>query len=296
MGTPGKLGPGSAVTSRHATQRLGVCVQPKTPLCFSFEPEPRELPAAALSETVVQNAIAAEFTSSFAKRGKKAASQPTVLETGAGSGPGFGLLRRAGDAERPEPVQGVLRVPLGAARAPRGGPRVLFRAGGPAAGFSFCSLSPPCHLSRQNRLSRSVVGRALACSAPFGRARPGCLRSAALGPGRIGPAAWQGGRPTRGGQWGVREVKRRLIRPFSISLCFPVTPALSALTPARVPWPVAQGRGSRARPRAVPSGRDSAAGPAWPRGSSARGGQDPRPTRVLAWEGEGCRVAQLGTL
>lgn len=163
--------------------------------------------------------------------------------------------------ERPGPLGGT-----------RGG---LFRAGGPAAGFSFCSLSPPCHLSRQNRLSRSVAGRALACSAPFGRAPPGSLQSAALGPGRIGPAAWRGGRPTRGGQWGVREVKRRLIRPFSVSLCFPVTPALSALTPARVPWPVARGRGSRARPRAVPSSRDSAAGPVRFRGSSTGGAGPP---------------------
>lgn len=151
----------------------------------------------------------------------------------------------------------------------------MFRAGGPAAGFSFCSLSPPCHLSRQNRLSRSVAGRALACSAPFGRAPPGSLQSAALGPGRIGPAAWRGRRLTRGGQWGVREVKRRLIRPFSVSLCFPVTPALSALTPARVPWLVAQGRGSRARPRAVPSSRDSAAGPVRLRGSSTGGAGPP---------------------
>lgn len=86
---------------------------------------------------------------------------------------------------------------------------------------------------------------------------------------------WWGGRLTAHGQWGVREVKWRLIRPFNLPLRGTVTPAVSALTPARVP----QGRlyGCSPQPgqgggRAGHSGR---VGPPFCQGSSVWDGMLP---------------------
>lgn len=63
-------------------------------------------------------------------------------------------------------------------------------------------------------------------------ANPGDFVVLGIEGGQDQPLYMWGGWLTRGRQWGVREVKRRLIRSFSVSLCVVVTPVLLALTPA----------------------------------------------------------------
>lgn len=185
-----------------------------------------------------------------ARAGRAAAAGLTPIHP-----PWLAALSLAGGSSSPVPP--LLGSDLSAARATRrrsDAEPVFVLAGARQAAAQQVPLKPSFEMQlqqdslpplrggeKQQQHSRpgasTALGLAARCTGTAlvrGRGSTPSVPAAASWPGRSGPAAWRGGRLTARGQWGVREVKRRLIRPFNVPLCGVVTPAMSALTLARV--------------------------------------------------------------
>lgn len=160
---------GSVATSLQPTLRCAVCIPAVNPLCFYWSRGPASCHQCSVQKSRLKCNCSRIHFLLCKKKKKQGNKQPPNCPHGAGA--------------RSEPSRGESAVAPNGTKPSASGPCTALewcsRPGvaqtlgeghavqaGTWAGCSFCSLSPPCCLSRQNRLSRSHLGRVLGAFPP----------------------------------------------------------------------------------------------------------------------------------